>query len=222
MLNLPVGDFGELETYAIRKEELERENVMLRKLGEELRKSAEMIGCVQSADDWRRAERRIKAWDDFLANTAYRNMTPSKEYPDYSEKEIQMFKALGLEDKIQFFADNPVQLYHLAVEHCFLNNLKGVEILFLNNLKGVAVDSLRRCVIALNKCKVYRGTQEWDDLIELNPVVMLDSIWIHRETREKWKVQYKGDTFIFLYKISNPRDGHDESYTTIFNNFIRE
>ena len=83
-------------------------------------------------------------------------MKPSKEYPDYSEKEIEMFIALGLGDKIQFFAENPVQLYNLAVERCFLNSLTGV-----------AVDSLRRCVIALNKCKVYRGTQEWDDLIEL-------------------------------------------------------
>lgn len=84
-------------------------------------------------------------------------MTPSKEYPDYSEKEIEMFNALGLSDKIKFFAENPVQLYHLAVERCFVNNLTGV-----------AVDSLRRCIIALNQCKVYRGTQEWDDLIELS------------------------------------------------------
>lgn len=83
-------------------------------------------------------------------------MKPSKEYPDYSEKEIEMFIALGLGDKIQFFAENPVQLYNLAVERCFLSSLTGV-----------AVASLRRCVIALNKCKVYRGTQEWDDLIEL-------------------------------------------------------
>lgn len=84
-------------------------------------------------------------------------MTPSKEYPDYSEKEIEMFNALGLSDKIKFFAENPVQLYHLAVERCFVNNLTGV-----------AVDSLRRCIIALNQCKVYRGTQGWDDLIELS------------------------------------------------------
>jgi hypothetical protein len=30
MLNLPVGDFGALEKYAIRKDELERENAKLR------------------------------------------------------------------------------------------------------------------------------------------------------------------------------------------------
>lgn len=83
-------------------------------------------------------------------------MKPSKEYPDYSEKEIEMFISLGLGDKIKFFAENPVQMYNLAVERCFVNNLTGVN-----------VESLRRCVIALNKCKVYRGTQEWDDLIEL-------------------------------------------------------
>ena len=48
--------------------QLERENFMLRELGADLRKSAEMVGYVQSGDDWRKAERRIKAWDDFLAN----------------------------------------------------------------------------------------------------------------------------------------------------------
>lgn len=91
-------------------------------------------------------------------------MTPSKEYPDYSEKEIEMFNALGLSDKIKFFAENPVQLYNLAVERCFVNNLTGVN-----------VESLRRCVIALNKCKVYRGTQEWDDLIDPNKILQNSS-----------------------------------------------
>lgn len=47
---------------------LERENAKLRELGNELRKSADMIGFVQSADTYRDSVRRIKAWDDFLAN----------------------------------------------------------------------------------------------------------------------------------------------------------
>ena len=53
--------------------EIECENARLRELGAELRRSAGMIGHVQSADDWRNAERRIKAWEDFLANTAVRH-----------------------------------------------------------------------------------------------------------------------------------------------------
>jgi hypothetical protein len=44
---------------------LERENAKLRELGSELRKSAEMIGYVQSADTYRDAVRRIEAWDAF-------------------------------------------------------------------------------------------------------------------------------------------------------------
>jgi hypothetical protein len=55
---------------------LEDENKTLRELGAELRKSAEMIGYVQCADDWRNAERRIKAWDTFLANTADQRRSP--------------------------------------------------------------------------------------------------------------------------------------------------
>lgn len=140
-------------------------------------------------------------------------MTPSKEYPDYSEKEIEMFNALGLSDKIKFFAENPVQLYNLAVERCFVNNLTGVN-----------VESLRRCVIALNKCKVYRGTQEWDDLIELNSIVELNSIWINRETKERWIVNLKhhNNQIIFLRKASDFKISCEVSKTGLLRDYIRE
>lgn len=69
----PFRQYGEVPTALIDfARQLERENFMLRELGADLRKSAEMIGYVQSGDDWRKAERRIRAWDTLLANVPVR------------------------------------------------------------------------------------------------------------------------------------------------------
>jgi hypothetical protein len=38
---------------------------------------------------------------------------------------------------------------------------------FIKNMKGPAVDSLRRCLKALDAGKIYRKTVEYDNLIEL-------------------------------------------------------
>lgn len=74
---------------------------------------------------------------------------------ELSNKEIQMFKMLGLE-RLLSKLDDPVTLYRLAVENTFCNNLQGP-----------AVDSLRRCYTAIRKCSVYRCTPEWEALIKL-------------------------------------------------------
>lgn len=142
-------------------------------------------------------------------------MTPSKEYPGFSEKEVEMFIALGFGDKIKLFVgeDDHMIMYKLAVEKCFLENKSGV-----------AVDSLRRCVIALKSGTVYRLTQEWDDLIELNSIVELNSIWINRETKERWIVNLKhhNNQIIFLRKASDFKISCEVSKTGLLRDYIRE
>lgn len=72
-----------------------------------------------------------------------------------SEKERAMFTALGLEG--QLWLPLPVSsFYEMAVRR-----------VFLGNMQGPAVESLRRCVKALDTGKIYRGTFEWDSLIQL-------------------------------------------------------
>jgi hypothetical protein len=73
-----------------------------------------------------------------------------------SAKERKLFIALGLEDLVDHLQSNPTVLYRMAVEQAFCENLSGP-----------AVDSLRRCYIALHNCNPYRGTPEWDAMIQL-------------------------------------------------------
>lgn len=73
----------------------------------------------------------------------------------YSEKEIQMFAALGLRALLDT-SITVVQLYKMAVDEAFIENLQGP-----------AVESLRRTYGAMAKCHPYRQTKEWDDLISL-------------------------------------------------------
>lgn len=58
------------QDHPARKElaELRAENARLRELGDQLRASASMIGYVQCGDDYLKAERRIKAWDEFTSS----------------------------------------------------------------------------------------------------------------------------------------------------------
>lgn len=76
---------------------------------------------------------------------------------DYSEKEIKLLLFFGLEkllDERDGFITPPT-LYRMAVEKAFIDNLQGPE-----------VESLRRCYKALIKSEIYRGTFEWDNLIQ--------------------------------------------------------
>lgn len=74
----------------------------------------------------------------------------------YSNKETQMFYALGFDDK-ELARQRVLRLYQNAV-------LK----VFVENLQGNAVESLRRvfkeCILDM---KFSRLTQEFDNLIEL-------------------------------------------------------
>jgi hypothetical protein len=72
---------------------------------------------------------------------------------DYSEKEKQLIKAFGYENLLTVVAPT---LYRMMVEKAFINDMKGPH-----------VESLRRCAKALQECKIYRLTKEWDDMIQL-------------------------------------------------------
>lgn len=78
----------------------------------------------------------------------------------YSDKEFAMIKAVSpywakliSESKVDFCP--PTVLEIVAKEA------------FLEDMKGPAVDSLRRCLKAYTKGKVYRITSEFDELIQL-------------------------------------------------------
>lgn len=71
----------------------------------------------------------------------------------YSNREIKMFTALGQYDLL-LHNIVPTAVYKTAVDHAFVNDMKGP-----------AVDALRRTYRALWDCSAYRMTAQWDDLI---------------------------------------------------------
>lgn len=73
---------------------------------------------------------------------------------EYSERELEMFEALELGDLPQLLSVVP--MYRIAVERTFLSAKEGPH-----------VDSLRRCVEALNNIGPFRRTPEFDALIVL-------------------------------------------------------
>ena len=74
--------------------------------------------------------------------------------PQYSKKEQELFTALGYKDLL---TQEPVVLYRMVA----LN-------LFKQNKTGVLVDSVRRCLNAIDNGKPYRLTAEFDELILLD------------------------------------------------------
>lgn len=73
--------------------------------------------------------------------------------PEYSQKEQELFIALGYEDLL---TQEPAVLYRMVA----LN-------LFKQDETGVLVDSIRRCLNAIDNGKPYRLTEEFDELIVL-------------------------------------------------------
>lgn len=74
--------------------------------------------------------------------------------PQYSKKEILLFQQLGYEDLL---TQEPVVLYRMVA----LN-------LFKQNETGVLIESVRRCLNAIDNGTPYRLTEEFDDLILLD------------------------------------------------------
>ncbi len=74
--------------------------------------------------------------------------------PQYSKREQELFTALGYSDLL---TQEPAVLYRMVA----LN-------LFKQNKTGVLVDSVRRCLNAIDNGKPYRLTAEFDELILLD------------------------------------------------------
>jgi len=72
---------------------------------------------------------------------------------DYSEKEIKLIETFGYGDLLSV---NAPSLYRMMAEKAFIADMKGPH-----------VESLRRCMKAIQECKIYRLTKEWDDLIQM-------------------------------------------------------
>lgn len=76
---------------------------------------------------------------------------------NYSEKEVAMFEALGFGKELEFKVRiTPLQLYQFAIHKVFASEITGSP-----------VNSLRRCVIAMDNGKP-RLTPEFDALINLD------------------------------------------------------
>ena len=73
---------------------------------------------------------------------------------EYSDKEISMFKYFGVDNLIGDKYIGAISIYKVCVEKAFCEDLKGPY-----------VDSLRRCMNALNSFQCNRMTSEFDKLI---------------------------------------------------------
>lgn len=73
--------------------------------------------------------------------------------PQYSEKELKLIEQLGYMDLPSV---QPIVLYRIMAMD-----------LFKENKTGVLVDSVRRCLNAIDNGTPYRLTKEFDELISL-------------------------------------------------------
>lgn len=85
-------------------------------------------------------------------------MSLSTDLCEYSEQEIALISALSShwENVIKKAYIAPLPLYKILAVECFLANRQGP-----------AVDALRRGLAALESCKIYRMTTEFDELIRI-------------------------------------------------------
>ena len=74
--------------------------------------------------------------------------------PQYSEKELKLIEQLGYMDLPSV---EPIVLYRIMATN-----------LFKQNKTGVLVDSVRRCLNAIDNGTPYRLTKEFDELILLD------------------------------------------------------
>lgn len=78
----------------------------------------------------------------------------------FSNKEIKLLSAFNLGEllTVSYFTDNPIRLYQLAVSEAFNCPSKYSQ---------EALESLRKCNIAIGESKIYRKTEEFDNLIDI-------------------------------------------------------
>jgi hypothetical protein len=73
-----------------------------------------------------------------------------------SDKEKEMFIALGYADFIETAPLEPQDMYDIAIKD-----------VFIKDMRGNAVESLRRAYTAFRNSTCYRHTPEWDEMIKL-------------------------------------------------------
>lgn len=76
--------------------------------------------------------------------------------PQYSKKETLLFQQLGYEDLL---TQEPAVLYRMVALNLFKENSYTKEFL---------IESVRRCLNAIDNGKPYRLTEEFDELILLD------------------------------------------------------
>jgi len=83
---------------------------------------------------------------------------------DYSKRERELLKFFGVAKMIEARSMPVMAVYRSAMEQAFLDDMQGPE-----------VESLRRCMRALQKGEPYRNTPEWDELIKFSddPVLIV-------------------------------------------------
>jgi hypothetical protein len=74
---------------------------------------------------------------------------------DYSEKEVELFNRLDAMWALEAHSFTPILAYRDLATNLFIENKVGLE-----------VDSVRRILNALHHSKIYRLTEEFDNLIE--------------------------------------------------------
>jgi hypothetical protein len=85
-------------------------------------------------------------------------MSLSADLCEYSEQELALISALSSHwaNTVKKTYISPLELYEILAVECFLSNRQGPE-----------VDALRRGLAALESCKIYRMTKEFDELIRI-------------------------------------------------------
>jgi hypothetical protein len=97
------------------------------------------------------SERNAKLADPMYGNDI--STTASKPMIKYSERETQLFHALGFED---FLTQEPAVTYRTLALHCFSTGLTSH-----------LAESVRRCYNAMQDGSPYRLTEEFDSLIAM-------------------------------------------------------
>lgn len=82
----------------------------------------------------------------------------------FSKKEKEMFEALGLGDLVENY-ESPSSF--LSFDSVTIFYRIAVDKVFMENINGPAVESLRRCYVALKNQTIHRKTAEWDEMIQL-------------------------------------------------------
>ena len=77
----------------------------------------------------------------------------------YSEKELELFKHFDIDDVLKNPSAPPVLIYATVLPYIALMNYDRIDVR--------VIDSLRRCIKAIEKSNPHRETEEFDALIRI-------------------------------------------------------